>query len=159
MSGIPRDYPVGMNGFPQVIRGRAAALHEEFLVRLISRDPHGRESLLQHVMAVGDERAPDPQQPAAEIARLSDGTPIETIREDADDLERNGWPGAAKRLRSLLASYDSLLESARDLAEAACRDENTIGRMRSGITEAIALLEDGSDYDRMHVAGTLRAAL
>ncbi len=145
MSGSPRDYP-GVNGFPQVIRrtavGDGAA---EFRKGAVGPTP--------------PERAPDPQQPAAEIARLSDGTPIETIREDADDLERDGWPGAAKRLRSLLASYDSLLESARDLAEAACRDENTIGRMRGGITEAIALLEGGSDYDRMHVAGTLRGAL
>lgn len=147
MSGIPRDYPVGMNGFPQVIRGRAAALQGEFLVRLISRDPHGRESL-QHVMVVGDgaaedrkdavgptppERAPDPQQPAM------------------SELIRN-------LIRAARCNED-ITKAADPLYDRIALIEQANGRMRSGITEAIALLEDGTAYERMHVAGTLRGAL
>lgn len=33
------------------------------------------------------------------------------------------------------------------------------GRLKSGVAEAIALLEDGTAYERLHVVGTLRAAL
>lgn len=120
MSGIPRDYPAGINGFPQVIRRTAVG--------------DGAAELRKD--AVGPtppERAPAPQQPAT------------------SELIRN--------LIRAARCNDAITQAADPLCDRIASIEQANGRMRSGITEAIALIEGGSDYDRMHVAGTLRGAL
>ena len=130
MSGIPRDYP-GVNQFPQILRASAA----------------GDGAAEFRKDAVGPsftERAPAPQQPGVDVDRAmhwiaSLARPVVGASPDS--------PAAVQQSNAL--TILALLVDA----------QNDVARKRAQINEAIALIENGPPYERMHVAGTLRAAL
>lgn len=155
MSGIPRDYPVGMNEFLQVIRRSDAG---GVSIRLVTVDSRGRalkEDLL-HFTAAGDGAAsrqgagadvssaftPDPRQPDV-------GRALHWIASLARPV-----PGAAPDSPAAVQSANALA-----ILTLLVEAQDDVARKKAQITEAISLLENGTPYEKLHVVSTLQGAL